>query len=108
MMSRISTATKLGMACLVLQNVNACTKGSDASCAAHGSQYCCAKIQYTHSDGSFNGHACANRGEIESYYKDSETLTDDFGYSGLWYCDGATDIRATLVAAAAVFTLNMF
>ena len=108
MVSGISQTSKLVLACLVLQTVNACTKGSDASCAAHGSQYCCAKISYTHEDGSFSGHACANRGEIERYYANGETLTDDFGYSGLWYCDGAMEIRATLAAAAAVVALNMF
>ena len=113
MKPRISNLLKLFILGLVMNSivVNACTKGSDAACSVHGSQYCCAKIEYTHADGSFNGHACASRPEIESFYKDlkkGERLTDNFGYSGLWYCDGAVEMKATLIAAVTAIAFTLF
>ena len=76
-----------------------CTKGSDAECSRFGSNMCCAHIQYTFKQDTQDFYACASRSGIEY---SGNTIYDDNGFSGYWYCDQALVTSLSVVAISAV------
>ena len=76
-----------------------CTPGSDSECARFGTNMCCAKINYTFNKDTQEFFACASRPGIE--YSNG-VITDQFGFSGTWYCAFAKHGLSLSFSAAAI------
>ena len=108
MKTRISNTLAIGLvgSLLSIEGVQAgaqdlCTRGSDSECARFGEQMCCAHITYEFKGDKQDFYACASRPGIE--YAEGQ-IYDNYGFSGVWYCDGAIALQATLLTAAALIS----